>query len=93
MPIINGKYYANPQYGLGLERARAADEEFRRVHGEPEPSWHDHFYGFADGAAIKTQGKNPVSIQAQSDTQNRTDRAAMSYSEKVDGSVAEHEAI
>jgi hypothetical protein len=25
MPIINGRYYANPQYGTGLERARAAD--------------------------------------------------------------------
>ena len=45
MPIINGRYYMNPQYGLAVERARAADEEHRRLHGEPKPSWLDHFLG------------------------------------------------
>jgi hypothetical protein len=48
MPIINDRYYANPQYGRALERDRAADDEFRRVHGEEKPSWLDHFLGFAE---------------------------------------------
>jgi hypothetical protein len=47
MPEINGRYYMNPQYGRAVERERIADEEHRRVHGEPEPSWLDHFLGFA----------------------------------------------
>ena len=47
MPIINGRYYMNPQYGAALERARAADEEYVSVHGTPQPSWLDRFLGFA----------------------------------------------
>ena len=34
MPIINDRYYANHQYGRALERARAAEEEFTRLHGD-----------------------------------------------------------
>jgi hypothetical protein len=45
MSVINGRYYANPQYGRALERARAANAESRRVHGEEQPSWLDHFLG------------------------------------------------
>lgn len=48
MPVINDRYYANPQYGRALERDRIADEESRRVQGEPKPSWLDHFLGFAE---------------------------------------------
>lgn len=47
MPIVNGRYYMNPQYGAALERARAADEEYVRVNGAPQPSWLDRFLGFA----------------------------------------------
>lgn len=53
MPIINGRYYMNAQYGRALERDRLADEEHRRVHGEPEPSWLDHFLGFAQSGDVK----------------------------------------
>jgi hypothetical protein len=45
MPKINGRYYMNPQYGAGLESARAADDEFARVNGAPQPSWLDRFLG------------------------------------------------
>jgi len=45
MPMINGRYYMNPQYGAALERARAADEESVRVNGTPQPSWLDRFLG------------------------------------------------
>ena len=45
MPIINGRYYMNPQYGAALERARTADEESIRNYGTPQPSWLDRFLG------------------------------------------------
>lgn len=45
MPVINGRYYMNPQYGAALERARAADEESIRADGAPQPSWLDRFLG------------------------------------------------
>lgn len=45
MPIINGRYYMNPQYGAALERARTADEESIRDYGMPQPSWLDRFLG------------------------------------------------
>lgn len=47
MPIINGRYYMNPQYGAALERARVADDESIGVNGVPQPSWLDRFLGFA----------------------------------------------
>jgi hypothetical protein len=47
MPIINDRYYMNPQYGAAMERARAADMESARVNGLPQPSWLDRFLGFA----------------------------------------------
>jgi hypothetical protein len=43
MPVINGRYYMNPQYGLALERDREADAE----KGDQEPTWLDHFLGLA----------------------------------------------
>jgi hypothetical protein len=101
MPVINGKYYMNPQYGRALERDRTLDEEHRRVHGEPEPSWLDHHLGFAGDSSAQHQGKRQVTgrdtrhdkMPAQAKGVHRSDRAAMSYSEKEDGTVAEHEAI
>ncbi len=69
MPVINGKHYMNPQYGKALERDRIADEEHRRLHGEPEPSWLDHLLGFAEKPSTKqveaTQQKRSE-LQAQS---------------------------
>jgi len=53
MPVINSRYYMNPQYGKALERDRIADEEHRRVHGDPQPSWLDHFLGFAEKPGVK----------------------------------------
>jgi hypothetical protein len=52
MPEINGRYYMNPQYGRAVERERIADEEHRRVHGEPQPSWLDHFLGFSQKPSV-----------------------------------------
>lgn len=93
MPIINDRYYASPQYGRGLESARAADAESRRMHGEEEPSWLDHFLGLVPAAAEKQRDAKPDRVEAQLKDDNRTDRAAMSYSEKTHGTVAEHEAM
>ncbi len=53
MPVINGRYYMNPQYGQALERDRSVDEEQRRVHGDPQPSWLDHFLDFAQTPGVK----------------------------------------
>jgi hypothetical protein len=53
MPLINDRYYANPQYGRAVERDRTADEEFRRAHGDAKPSWLDHFLGFAEKTDTK----------------------------------------
>jgi hypothetical protein len=53
MPVINGRYYMNSQYGKALERDRIADEEHRRMHGAPQPSWLDHFLGFAEKPGAK----------------------------------------
>lgn len=76
MPIINGKYYMNPQYGRALERDRSSDEEARRLYGEPEHSWLDHFLGFADqtGTRQATQSaqQRPLS---QTQTKAATDKA------------------
>jgi hypothetical protein len=101
MPVINGKYYMNPQYGKALERDRIADEEHRRVHGEPQPSWLDHHLGFADDSNALRQSNKQVTthdtkhgkIPPQSKAENRSERGAMSYTEKRDGTVAEHEAM
>src|SRR4029077_5203928 len=41
MPMVNGRYYMNPQYGLALERDREAGAE----KGDQEPTWLDHFLG------------------------------------------------
>jgi len=71
MPIINGRYYMNAQYGRGLERARAADEEARRLHGEPKPSWLDHFLGFVTQSATTQQGKEHGIIPEQRMTPGR----------------------
>ena len=68
MPVINDRYYANPEYGRALERARVADEEFRRVHGEEKPSWLDRFLGFADETdtkQAKQTRQNHPQLQAQ----------------------------
>jgi hypothetical protein len=70
MPIINDRYYANPQYGKALERDRAADEEFRRVHGEPKPSWLDHLLGLA-GNSNTSRAKRPGKV--------RPDKISLSY--------------
>lgn len=67
MPAINGRYYMNAQYGQALERDRIADEEHRRAHGEPEPSWLDHFLGFAQKPSVK---------QAEQNQQNRSEMQA-----------------
>jgi hypothetical protein len=93
MPLINDRYYANPQYGKALERARAADEENKRVHGEEAPSWLDHHLGFASPPPAKLQAKNDDKIRSAARLKDRSDRAAMSYAEKTDGTVAEHEAM
>ncbi len=72
MPIINDRHYMNPQYGKALERARAADEAVRRVHGEPQPSWLDHFLGFA--ATTDTKQGTPAQ-QSKSHRQTETTKA------------------
>jgi hypothetical protein len=48
MPVINDRYYMNPQYGKTLERDRTADAENTRAHGLPQPSWLDYHLGFAE---------------------------------------------
>ncbi len=101
MPEINGRYYMNPQYGRAVERERIADEEHRRVHGEPQPTWHDYHYGFAKKPIAQSQGTKQVTthdskdgkISAKTNKADRTERGAMSYTEKKDGTVAEHEAM
>jgi hypothetical protein len=40
MPVINDRYYMNPQYGAAQEKARA-DDESNRLKGEPQASWLD----------------------------------------------------
>jgi hypothetical protein len=45
MPIVNGRFYMNPQYVAALERARTADEDSIRANGAPQPSWLDRFLG------------------------------------------------
>jgi hypothetical protein len=85
MPVINGKYHMNPQYRSALERDRIRDLEFARLHGEPEPSWLDHFLGFAD-KAITSQtaaaGRNANDARRSASTQ-AADRAiaALVYNE------------
>src|ERR1700693_2781508 len=73
MPVINGRYYMNAQYGNALERDRIADEEHRRVHGEPEPSWLDHFLGFAEKPSVKQAEQ---SQQRRSEVRAQTKRVA-----------------
>ena len=53
MPVINDKYYMNPQYGKAVERDRMGDAENMRAHGEPQPSWLDYHLGFADRSSAK----------------------------------------
>ncbi len=55
MPMINGRYYMNPQYGAALVRARAADDESVRLNGAPQPSWLDHFLGLFPSADEQEQ--------------------------------------
>jgi hypothetical protein len=58
----------NPQYGKALEHDRIADEEHRRVHGVREPSWLDHFLGFAEKPSLKQAEQSeekPSELQAQ----------------------------
>ncbi|MGH9758000.1 MAG: hypothetical protein ACRD4M_09705 [Candidatus Acidiferrales bacterium] len=48
MPKINGRYYANPAYGRGLERARSAEAALRHYRREDRGDWErnpvqDHF--------------------------------------------------
>jgi hypothetical protein len=45
VPMINGRYYMNPQYAATLERVRTVDEESVRANGTPQPSWLDRFLG------------------------------------------------
>jgi hypothetical protein len=67
MPLINDKYYANPQYGRALERARAADADNRRLHGEEEPPWLDRFLGL-DGPPLPPRpSPPPVAPEAYDD--------------------------
>lgn len=63
----------NPHYGNALERDRIADEERRSVHGEPQPSWLDHFLGFAQKPGVTQVGK---SRQKQSELQAQTKTVA-----------------
>ena len=55
MPIINGRYYMNPQYGAALERSRVADDESVRTSGAPRPSWQDYFLGLVSSANEQEQ--------------------------------------
>jgi len=55
VPMINGRYYMNPQYGAALGRARAADDESVRLNGAPQPSWLDHFPGLVPSADEQEQ--------------------------------------
>jgi hypothetical protein len=43
MPLINGKYYANPAFGRAVEAARAAEEE------QPDPNKEDGRWVTIDG--------------------------------------------
>jgi hypothetical protein len=45
VPIINGRYCMNSQYGAAVERARANGSELVKAQGEPQPSWLDRFLG------------------------------------------------
>jgi hypothetical protein len=66
MPIINGRYYMNPQFGAALVRARAADDESVRLNGAPQPSWLDRFLGLVptdnEQEQISPLGTNPSDI-------------------------------
>jgi len=93
MPVINGNYYMNPQYGHALEDARSADAAGRESDEDSEPSWLDVFLGYSEGDPTDVQASQTQQATDQTASQSRSDRAAMSYSEKADGSVAEHEAI
>ncbi|MBZ5697135.1 MAG: hypothetical protein LAN18_01160 [Acidobacteriia bacterium] len=83
MPLINGTYYMNPQYGLGLERAKAADADFRRLNGESGPSWLDHFLGFLPTAAEQTRerGRKQAQEHAQSDRTSDETVGNVTYNE------------
>ena len=45
MPVIGGRYYMNPQYGMAVERNRAADPPEE----DGKPSWLDQFLVFVSG--------------------------------------------
>jgi hypothetical protein len=85
MPVINGRYYANPQYGRGLERARAADAESTRAHGEPKPSWHDHFLGLLPTAAEQTRDRGRKQFQEHPQSDRTSDETVgnVIYNETV----------
>ena len=72
MPVINGRYYMNPQYGIALERDRLAEEDHRRVHGDPQPTWLDHFLGFAEKP--RTKEAEPSQLK-RAEMQEQTKRA------------------
>ena len=54
MPVINGRYYMNPQHGVALEKARA-EEESLRLNGAPQPSWLDRFLGLVPTDDVRQQ--------------------------------------
>ena len=75
-----------------------ADAENMRAHGLSQPLWLDHFLGFADdqprGSKQDTQHDNRRDgMQLQAKNPERTQRGALSYTEKENGTVAEHEAM
>ncbi len=66
MPIIRGRYYANPAYGEAMERARDAEGES----GEPESGergsghgavHHIHILRHADGVQVHVHHHGPGS--------------------------------
>jgi|GEM_PF-4495928 len=90
MPVINDKYYMNPQYGKAVERDLLFREADRRAHGEQQPSWLDYHLGFAEKpprgqaymAQVTSDDKKGDGIPRKAEPADRTDRGATSYAEK-----------
>jgi hypothetical protein len=77
MPIINGRYYMNPQYGAALERAREAGAE----QDDRGATWLDRFLGFVPAEEDEGQSSQPDEdssnmLYAESGRQNNDDLEA-----------------
>ncbi|HEX2715119.1 MAG TPA: hypothetical protein VHM88_23305 [Candidatus Acidoferrales bacterium] len=61
MPIIRGRYYANPAYGEAMERARDAETESGEHEAGHGAVHHIHIVRHADGVRVHVHHHGPGS--------------------------------